>query len=61
MIRLTESEDMHIRNNLDHIGSNLYHNIVTYEDGCYMHKTIKDLLFIVDELQRELRVSGRST
>ena len=61
MIRLTEKEDTHIRNMLDHIGSNLYHDVITYQDGCYMHKTIKDLLFIIDELQRELKVSGRST
>lgn len=61
MIKLTNSEDRKIRNQLDFIAHNLHHNVVVFEDMCWAHQTIKNLLFIIDELQRELKYSGTGT
>lgn len=53
---LSSAQDTMIRNTLDHIGSNLYHGVVVYEDMCWAHKTIRNLLFTIDELQQELNM-----
>lgn len=44
---LSQVREDEIRNRLEHIGSNLYHDVVVYEDMAWAHKTIKDLLFML--------------
>lgn len=56
MKMLSESEDTIIRNRLDIIAHNLYRDVALVDDLAWAHKNIKELLFIIHELQE--RVSG---
>lgn len=60
MIRLSKKRDTEIRNKLDAVAHLLYHDIAPFEDLCWAHATIKELLFIVDELQRGMKDNGES-
>lgn len=60
MIRLSKKKDTEIRNRLDDIANLLHHDIARFEDLCWAHMSIKDLLFIIDELQGELKYSGET-
>lgn len=52
MKKLKWKEELEIRNSLDHIGANLYHNIITYPDAAWMYRKMKHLLYIIDEFQQ---------
>lgn len=51
MIRLSESEEVVIRNRLDEIEARMYHDAVVFDDVYWSHKKIKELLFIIYALQ----------
>lgn len=58
MKKLSKMRDTEIRNKLDAVAHLLYHDIAPFEDLCWAHATIKELLFIIDGLQEGMEESG---